>query len=493
MKNINNLKLKYRSIFLWFLAFVYASVLFYLNYIRVFDVNLWGDEAFTAWIIKYPVKDLLSITGADVHPPLYYLGLKLFCGILGEKPTVYHFFSVLALAFILLFSLTVIWRKFGPAAALIMITFSAISDAALRFNVEIRMYSWAAAFVLLSYYYTYSLITNPATKNYIGFSVVSLAAAYTHYYALIAVAFFYAYLLVRAIVIKREEFIKVIVVCLIAIILYLPWLNLLISSFKNRIDNYWIAEYSSFSECFNYLFSNHFTFGMWILVLILLVATALYETGYVTVKKTTDKEYRLNYGNKLKYSCIIEIILAGLLSIVGTMATGIFVSKLVSPFFVTRYIYVVAPVAWLILGILFSKMKLRVVWTAAFLTFSLYTLIPAYKEIYDADVDVMNRTQFVLDVLNYVDSDDMIISNFGGKELPMYYFDGRKYIDDSDIENIKLEHKAGVTYWVIAGDNWAYEDIANMANTQGFGCDLIMSEGMLGSARVWIYKCDANQ
>ncbi|MDC7278868.1 glycosyltransferase family 39 protein [Butyrivibrio fibrisolvens] len=479
----------YRNIAFRILACIYSAVLFYLNYIRVFDVNLWGDEAYTAWIIKYPVNQLIDYTAADVHPPLYYIGLKAFCGILGQRATVFHFFSVLALACMLIFALTVIWKEFGPAASLIVITFTSISDAALRFNVEIRMYSWAAVFVFLTYYFTYCLIKRPAIKYYVGFSIASLAAAYTHYYALVAVAFFYAYLLIRAIVYKRTELIKTLIVSGIAIAVYLPWLTKLISCFTARIDNYWIAEYSSFSECFSYLFSDHFTFGMWFVIILMLVLTVLYETGFATVEKSEAREYKVKYGNKIHYSETVEVIIAGLLSIAGTMATGIWISALVSPFFVTRYIYVVAPVAWLILGILFSKMKMRILWTPVFLAFTLSMLIPAYKEIYYGDVDIMNRTQFVLDVLAYVDGDDMIITNFGGDELPMYYFDGKQYVNDADINNMELVDNEGVTNWIIVGDNWSNEEIVNKVSEQGFGCDLILSEGMIGTARVCIYRC----
>ena len=181
-----NLKIGIRII-----ACLYAVVLFYLNVIRCFDEALWLDEAFTANLVRESIVDIFKITANDVHPPLYYLIVKGFCSVFGMKGWAFHFVSVVPLIITLIFLLTVVWDSFGPEVSLIVMTLIGISDEAVTYNVQIRMYSWAALFVLLSWYCFYLIVTHDSKKDYIGFSCFTLAAAYTHYYALIAVAFFY--------------------------------------------------------------------------------------------------------------------------------------------------------------------------------------------------------------------------------------------------------------------------------------------------------------
>lgn len=65
------------------LFYLYSAILVLLNFIRIFDNSFWYDEAYSIWIAKYNLSDLIQITAQDVHPPLYYLILKLFVSILG--------------------------------------------------------------------------------------------------------------------------------------------------------------------------------------------------------------------------------------------------------------------------------------------------------------------------------------------------------------------------------------------------------------------------
>ena len=43
-----------------------------------FNRSLWGDEAWTAIIMKYDFKEMIREIGQDVHPPLYF---KTYCYI----------------------------------------------------------------------------------------------------------------------------------------------------------------------------------------------------------------------------------------------------------------------------------------------------------------------------------------------------------------------------------------------------------------------------
>ena len=63
---------------------VYALILFVLNFIRIFDNNFWMDEAFTTNLVQHSISEIVVATAADVHPPLYYLLVKVGYEIFGK-------------------------------------------------------------------------------------------------------------------------------------------------------------------------------------------------------------------------------------------------------------------------------------------------------------------------------------------------------------------------------------------------------------------------
>lgn len=191
------------------IASIYAVILFALNFVRIFDNNFWADEAFTTNLVANTVPVIIQKTAADVHPPLYYLIVKLGYTLAGNQGWMFHLISLFPCAIILIFSLTAIWNRFGKETAVILITLAALSKNAVRYNVEVRMYSWGALFVLLSFYCLYLILDEESTKHYILFTLSSLAAAYTHYYCLVSVAFFYVVLLVLCFFAKRLNWKKV--------------------------------------------------------------------------------------------------------------------------------------------------------------------------------------------------------------------------------------------------------------------------------------------
>lgn len=58
------------------ILYVYAFLLFLMNFIRIFDNAFWGDEGFSIRLAQMTVGDMAA-TAADVHPPLYYLFVQL--------------------------------------------------------------------------------------------------------------------------------------------------------------------------------------------------------------------------------------------------------------------------------------------------------------------------------------------------------------------------------------------------------------------------------
>ncbi|MBU4141332.1 hypothetical protein KKE99_00455, partial [Patescibacteria group bacterium] len=49
-----------------------------LRLYNLIAVSLWHDEAFSALLIRYPFGEMIARIILDVHPPLYYIILRVW-------------------------------------------------------------------------------------------------------------------------------------------------------------------------------------------------------------------------------------------------------------------------------------------------------------------------------------------------------------------------------------------------------------------------------
>ena len=97
--NFKKLKILDKRIFLLLLLIPLGIQLFNLT-----SISLWHDEAFSALLPRYDIKELIYRTGLDVHPPFYYLMLKAWTTIFNDSLFSLRLPSVLfSLATILVF------------------------------------------------------------------------------------------------------------------------------------------------------------------------------------------------------------------------------------------------------------------------------------------------------------------------------------------------------------------------------------------------------
>src|SRR5699024_3458358 len=136
----------------------FAAALFLFNFVRIFDNNFWGDEAFSIRLAQMSVPEMLQATAEDVHPPLYYLFMILGYRCFGNAAWGYHLISVLACAARLAAAFFWVRKRFGTTAFVVFAALSTLMPTAFRNNVEVRMYSFAALFVTLAYISFYEIL-----------------------------------------------------------------------------------------------------------------------------------------------------------------------------------------------------------------------------------------------------------------------------------------------------------------------------------------------
>lgn len=116
--------------------------------------SIWFDETFTIGLIQHSYKELIYLTGRDVHPPLYYILLKGFTEsirfVLPQVPTIYlaRLFSGIPYAFLLIFLLSMRKTIEDRLISDIMLLALCMPNF-MDYGIEVRMYSLALVLIFL--------------------------------------------------------------------------------------------------------------------------------------------------------------------------------------------------------------------------------------------------------------------------------------------------------------------------------------------------------
>lgn len=468
-------------------AGIYTIFLFLLNLIRIFDHSFWGDEAYTIKMLDGTVSEMLEVTAADVHLPLYYLIFRAACFVLGSDGYVYHLVSILPYACILVTALTIIWKEFGKEACVILVTLASLMPSAVTYNVEVRMYSWAALFVYLSFLGLYGILIRGRRKDYIFFTICSLGAAYTHYYALVSVAFFY--LILMYISVRKKNIVRCAAVYATAVLGYYPWMRILIRTFQTRSKDFWIQDIPSLKNCAAYLFQMAGG-GMSLSVVFILsmAAVLLYETGILEINAVEHKNISISlHIRKIRMTDFSTWLTAGAVSILGTIMTGVLVSAVFRPLFILRYLYPVSIVAWLMLAVCIARLRYRVFYAIGIVVFILNFALPEYRAVYVKEKAESADLEVVLEATkSQIGKDDMILTNISHFQFTLsdYYYPGITHqmisLDSFD------EMEGGIQYWLFLEEG-SLEAVVEQEEAD-LGLEEIIVNRNFGHYRISVYK-----
>lgn len=205
------------------------------------------DEVATLYMIQGSYSHLMECIYADVHPPFYYLYLKAFIDnvqtLFPEINPIYSGKLASVIPFILLYLICLTWvrRHIGNIAGGIAAVAICCIPKFLEYGVTIRMYSLAGLFVVLCYIQAYRVLQNNNLKQWIIFAFYGLLAAYTHYWACIAVSLVFIYTGVWSVYQGRATFGKWIIACGICVLAYIPWLSTLIYGLREVSVDSWLG------------------------------------------------------------------------------------------------------------------------------------------------------------------------------------------------------------------------------------------------------------
>lgn len=170
----------------------FTTILFVLLTLMVsgllFNDNVWFDETYTLALIQHPYGEMMDILRSDMHPPLYFAGLKLFCSIWGYDILITKIYSLLGFVMLLSLGCLIVKKDYGEKTAIFYLLIIGVTPMSFYFAVQQRCYSWSMFFVTWCFLEGMRLLRSAKWQTDILFAITALCAAYNHIYALVAVA-----------------------------------------------------------------------------------------------------------------------------------------------------------------------------------------------------------------------------------------------------------------------------------------------------------------
>lgn len=282
-----------------------------------FSSDIWYDELFTVGMAEHSYGEMVRFTAADVHPPLYYCIVKLFVDlwklIIPGAGTVIpaKIVSVLPYFILMIYAVTLIRKRFGIFVGGMLLFCVTAMPQLSAYTVEVRMYSWALLFVTAAFLHGCALVENDVsrragagksgTEEYyvnlnaeqrkcvdggkdgagetasvddapgrrqtrtrtfhaVAFVFYGLAAAYTQYFACVAVAMVYLFLLLAFWFLDRRRIREWLFYAAASVVCYVPWLFALAGQLGAVSGNYWILPltWRSLGGCVKFLMKPAF-------------------------------------------------------------------------------------------------------------------------------------------------------------------------------------------------------------------------------------------
>jgi len=173
---------------------------------NLLNESLWRDEAFAALLSRHEPSEIIGLSAGDATPPLFYLVLHFWVGVLGDSEVAMRaltllFFVATGLVMFLLGS------RLGGNARWWLLAFSLTQPFLFRYGFEVRAYSLLALL-------TATTILFFARRDRLALAISATALLYTHLFGVWIVA-----ALLGWGVLKREP----VVPLLVALAASLPW------------------------------------------------------------------------------------------------------------------------------------------------------------------------------------------------------------------------------------------------------------------------------
>lgn len=306
--------------FLWLFCAIVSVCTAALSFI---SGDIWLDETFSLGLARHSVRDLVSLTASDVHPPLYYLILKCAVLLFPHSIAAAKFVSVIPVVILIFCGAKFLSKEYSSLSAFLFVLILFSTNSILQYAVEIRMYSWGALFVFFCAIASFYMVTDERLRFFLLFLVSAECGAYTQYWVAVTLAILFVLAGIMCIAKDKNSWKKLCVVAVLAVVLYLPWLKTLAAQFGTVSENYWIGNPSLRTIISYVTFLFPYPISLWKIALMLFCAVIMI------------KNLVLLFNRKLSQKDTVPLLFAFVPFLV--ILTALTLCILIRPIFVERY------------------------------------------------------------------------------------------------------------------------------------------------------------
>ena len=312
------------------------------------------------------------------------------------------------------------------------------------YSQEIRMYSWSCLIVTILAIYGYRLYKNIKEKttlkiqnrNLIIFGIFSIAACYIHYYALAAAGLINFMILVYLIKNGKEStklLRNFIILAIIQIILYIPWLLYLKGQVDHVESGFWIElEYSTWIEVLSFQFrrqlDTEFVFDTHTIIALIASLLMYIYIGYRIYKSKKEK----------------EILFPGIISILTYIFVifAVYIISLRTPILYARYLIVITGLY--IFGMAFFMAKEKRKWVTGMIC-AIILILGIVSNVTNMTINYDDSNMKQIEYLKEnIEPDDILIySNIGnGGVIAAFFPDNKQYFYNGEFWDVEEAYKA---------------------------------------------------
>jgi 4-amino-4-deoxy-L-arabinose transferase-like glycosyltransferase len=199
------------------------------------------DEDFTAVVLHNPLDRILDMIGRDSAPPLFYL-LAWLPAHLDASPWALRLVPALAGIALIPLVAALARRISGEAAGLWAAVFVAALPTSVMLSEFARMYGLAGALTVAATLLLWRAADDPTPGRWAAYAVVAAAAAWTEYFAIVALAgIVLAGIWLRP---SRRIAAAAILATAVAVLTLAPWLLYARAQFEHAGGGFWVPPLS---------------------------------------------------------------------------------------------------------------------------------------------------------------------------------------------------------------------------------------------------------
>jgi len=217
---------------------------------------MWADEGFTTWFSQFSPSVQWHLLAWDNGAPLYYIAIHYWVALWGTSEESFRalsaLFSTLSLLLVYLIAHRVWPDRIFVSFGLILYSLSFFQ---IWYAKESRSYALLAFLVLTVIYLMLLCLSEPSALRLFGLAIALALVLYTHNMALFYLpgfaAFWFIYPSQMTVVMRLK---RAAVVGAIALVLYLPWLSILVKQVVS-VHGYFWAPKPKLTDLFGTLFT----------------------------------------------------------------------------------------------------------------------------------------------------------------------------------------------------------------------------------------------